>query len=412
MTLSITHPFVCAIADDPAAVSAGQITPSKWNQALAASGNANAVACINAAGNGFTDPSWLTVDLTNQTLNVAGGTVTTSQKAVNITQTWNASGVTFDAPLFMNITNTASAAGSLLADFQASGATAFGFYVNSINSASLGVYNTGGGTNNYERGVLDWTSTANQLTIGLQVGGTGTVRAVSMQRKSFHGFLLYTDDNAYYDVPAAASHVYYRFNGGHSYFDLNSASDTTAVIGMSANNVTPDSSIARVAAKVVSLGDGANNANGWLQWAGEARCTANTNSNNTTVLAIATGMTVTLLAGRTYSFIVEVPFTCTAAQGIRAAMVASGGLTATNIVYGGYIVDSAANGIKGNAQATALGTVVANAALTGTAGLVRIAGTITVNVAGSIQFQFAQSSAAANNTTVLQGAYMWFNDMP
>src|SRR5215472_16146427 len=47
---------------------------------------------------------------------LALGTITTNKIALNITGTWNAGGVTFDAPLFMNITNTASAAGSLLFD--------------------------------------------------------------------------------------------------------------------------------------------------------------------------------------------------------------------------------------------------------------------------------------------------------
>jgi hypothetical protein len=105
-------------------------------------------------------------------------------------------------------------------------------------------------------------------------------------------------------------------------------------------------------------------------------------------------------------------FTCTAAQGIRAAMVASGGLTATNIIYDGWILDSGANGVKGNVQSTALGTVVANAAITGTAGHVTIKGVITVNVAGSLQVHFAQSVAAANNTTVKRGSYMIVHDMP
>jgi hypothetical protein len=68
----------------------------------------------------------------------------------------------------------------------------FGFTDGSANTAivntsttttaqSLTVYNTwSGGTlptpTNYERGVFDWTTTANVLTIGTQKGGTGTLR--------------------------------------------------------------------------------------------------------------------------------------------------------------------------------------------------------------------------------------------
>jgi hypothetical protein len=179
------------------------------------------------------------------------------------------------------------------------------------------------------------------------------------------------------------------------------------------NTALQDNGIYKVAPRVLGLASSTTAAiGGWLQWAGQARVAADVNSNNTTTLAIATGLTVALQAGRTYSFDVDLSFTCTAAQGIRAAMVASGGLTATAIVYDGWIIDSVANGIKGNAQATALGTVVANAAITGTAGHVTIRGAITVNVAGSLEVHFAQSVAAANNTTVLRGSRMIVHDLP
>ena len=207
---------------------------------------------------------------------LALGTITTNLKALSITGTWNASGVTFDAPLFMNITNTASATASLLMDLQKSGTTQFAVLPNSsatssayvaladataanfaffgwtganivigssssatsggpssfllginrfesglsgtpnaikiatgaafawanagspansadtalfriaartvglaqgTNSNSFQVYNTIDGSlppTNYERGVFDWTTTANTLTIGTQAGGTGT----------------------------------------------------------------------------------------------------------------------------------------------------------------------------------------------------------------------------------------------
>ena len=60
----------------------------------------------------YTSPGQLTLAL---------GTITANAQALNITGTWNASGVTFDAPIFANITNTASAANSILADIQQGG---------------------------------------------------------------------------------------------------------------------------------------------------------------------------------------------------------------------------------------------------------------------------------------------------
>jgi len=114
------------------------------------------------------------------------------------------------------------------------------------------------------------------------------------------------------------------------------------------------------APKVMRISDGGNNANGWLQWAGQTRVTSVVNFNNTTTLGTVTGLSVNVQAGRTYGFEADLSFTCTPAQGIRIAI--GGTCTATAIVYDGWIVDSGANGIKGNAQSTALAGVVANAA--------------------------------------------------
>ena len=212
---------------------------------------------------------------------IAGGTITTNNKALTITQTWNNAATTFDAPLLVNITNTASAAGSLVADLQVGGSSVFNvtkaglinvpgqagsapatagiqfasstgqpsaIYVNGaindlefsangsasvmalwgsntvflnsigvlnwkvapLGSGVLGdtgivrgntgylalydpvspttatgfaVYNTvdtATGPTNYERGVFDWTTTANVLTVGTANGGTGSARSLHL----------------------------------------------------------------------------------------------------------------------------------------------------------------------------------------------------------------------------------------
>ena len=54
-------------------------------------------------------------------LNINGGTQTTNVPAVYIAQTWNNAATTFDAPIFENITNTASNAASKLMDLQVGG---------------------------------------------------------------------------------------------------------------------------------------------------------------------------------------------------------------------------------------------------------------------------------------------------
>lgn len=162
-------------------------------------------------------------------LSIATGTITTSQPALDATQTWNAGGVTFTA-LKLNVTDTASAAGSLLLDLQLASSSLFTFsktgrfdalyavfggfcyspyfrmssdvgeislgvsndvvvrriaanhlgLSNASAAQSLSVYNTYTDASNYERGVFDWSTTANTLTIGTQKAGTGSTRGVNI----------------------------------------------------------------------------------------------------------------------------------------------------------------------------------------------------------------------------------------
>jgi hypothetical protein len=147
------------------------------------------------AGNTFTG---------SQTL--SGGTITASSPIINAAQTWNASGATFTA-LALNVTDTASAASSLLMDLQVGAASQFsvgkdgvvtvagtGAYAlsadvllrrdaanilalrNGVNAQAFNIYNTFTDASNYERGVMRWVS--NNLEIGTQAAGTGTARDV------------------------------------------------------------------------------------------------------------------------------------------------------------------------------------------------------------------------------------------
>lgn len=63
--------------------------------------------------------------LSGSSLSIAQGTLTANATGVSITATWNNAAVTFDAPLFMNITNIASNANSLIMDLQVGGVSAF-----------------------------------------------------------------------------------------------------------------------------------------------------------------------------------------------------------------------------------------------------------------------------------------------
>ena len=69
---------------------------------------------------------------------IAGGSIAANAAALTITQTWNNNAVNFDAPLLVNVTNTASGPNSILGDFQVGGAS-----VASVSSAGNGFF---GGT--------------------------------------------------------------------------------------------------------------------------------------------------------------------------------------------------------------------------------------------------------------------------
>lgn len=53
---------------------------------------------------------------------------------------------------------------------------------NGTNAQAFRVYNTYTDASNYERGVFDWSTTSNTLTIGTQAAGTGTARNVNFMR--------------------------------------------------------------------------------------------------------------------------------------------------------------------------------------------------------------------------------------
>lgn len=91
----------------PSAVVAGSDTQIQYNSGGSLAGSAG-----------------LTFDATNKSLTVGGATVTTSNPVGNFSQTWNAGAVTFTG-FRLNVTDTASAAASLLADLQVGGTSKF-----------------------------------------------------------------------------------------------------------------------------------------------------------------------------------------------------------------------------------------------------------------------------------------------
>ena len=75
-------------------------------------------------GGAFGGDSGFTFDKTNNALTLGGATVTTSQPVLDLSQTWNAAGVTFTG-IKANFTSTASAAASTLMTLQVGGVNKF-----------------------------------------------------------------------------------------------------------------------------------------------------------------------------------------------------------------------------------------------------------------------------------------------
>jgi hypothetical protein len=121
------------------------------------------------------------------------------------------------------------------------------------------VYNTTDQTNsntaptNFERGVFDWTTTANVLTIGTQKGGTGSARSVA-----FVGGVN--------GVPTASNYIFYDRDSGASwdlaingtFLTVNNSSliGWSAAAGGSAPSISQDTSFARVAAGLIEANNG------------------------------------------------------------------------------------------------------------------------------------------------------------
>jgi hypothetical protein len=180
----------------------------------------------------------------------------------NLAATWNASGTTFTA-VKMNVTDTASAAGSLLLDLQVGGVSRFsvrkdgavtmpavffqigndiglnynaagaitlnpaGSYNwgsaslnspdlflfrdaantlaqrNGTNAQAFRIYNTYTDASNYERGVFDWANNPNTLTIGTQQAGTGSARSLRLITQGDANLLFITNNVTRFDVSSA-----------------------------------------------------------------------------------------------------------------------------------------------------------------------------------------------------------------
>lgn len=155
----------------------------------------------------------LTWDSTNKTITLASATVTTSKPVLDLSQTWNAGAVAFTG-FKLNVTNTASAAASLLFDLQIGGSPRFNVrtdglvtsalaYTNTIASVSVGFNSNivgssgsliGFSSTSSAFGTIDaalWRNTAGVIEVNS--GAAGTFRDLIMRNLGINGALSIAD---------------------------------------------------------------------------------------------------------------------------------------------------------------------------------------------------------------------------
>jgi len=227
-----------AITSSTLGVNTFQIATSAAN---AAAGTAVATSGTQSGvQTGTTSATVQSPLMTTTTFGPSGLTGSQTTPVLDLRQTWNTSGVA--TGLKLNVTNTASSVSSLLIDLQVGAASKFnvdfqgsaysvqeyrvggtrnsplmvfsnamyfkstgtelglwwsatagtapallqvGYDAanafaqrNGVNAQTFRVYNTYTDGSNYERGVFDWTTTANTLTIGTQNAGSGSARNI------------------------------------------------------------------------------------------------------------------------------------------------------------------------------------------------------------------------------------------
>jgi hypothetical protein len=169
---------------------------------------------------------------------------------------------------------------------------------------------------------------------------------------------------------------------------------------------TTDTGIGKTAAKVIGASDGTTINAGWFTDAGIKRVATQFDSVTTT-LANITGLSVTVTAGRTYTFDATLFVDASLVGGSKYAI--GGTATATSIVYQINLVDNTSNSNTITSRQTALAGASGQAGTT--TGYANIHGTITVNAGGTLTVQFAQN-VANGTSSVLVGSDFIVKDNP
>lgn len=465
MTITITHPFISVVPDDPTVIAAGGVTPSKWNASHTVVGAVNSTFGFDGSGNSIeltnttltarintfsstlsgaapasgggtvnflrADGTWAvtsaapggsngqllwnnsgvsagvsgsTVD-TNGSITLGGATVTTSDPVLNLSQTWNSGGVVFTS-VKSNVTNTASAIGSLLYDWQLGG--------NSVSNLDKSGQQTLFG--NLRVGTNNTVTFTSSTFLGQFISPNGSPSMLEMGQNSVAGWrfgmqpaqvTFRFDDSS--DTLLNPSIDIIGFNNGGSAGHQGLNIHPTGFLGWpSSVGSAADTALYRVTSGVVGIGTGAASPAGWFNYAGTTHITSDFPVSNSTPVNVA-GLSVNLAAGRSYAFDVYLNCTDAAAGGVQALIGGTAGCSA--FVADGWVIEN--NAIKIQGTTITIGNPLISTTTTATSGIViEIRGTCTVGVSGTLTVQFAQSSNNGTASIVKAGSRMIVQDIP
>lgn len=148
-------------------------------------------------------------------------------------------------------------------------------------------------------------------------------------------------------------------------------------------------------------GSGVSRVGDFFIWGGQSRVSSIFTKTTSTVLADVTGLTATLVAGKTYRFRAHLFVDADATGGHKYAI--GGTATATAIIYE---IRSVRNSTLANtitSRQTAIGGSAGEAS--GTAYLTIIEGLITVNAAGTLTVQFAQNASNLSSSVLVGSTF-------
>jgi len=171
---------------------------------------------------------------------------------------------------------------------------------------------------------------------------------------------------------------------------------------------TSDTALRRAAAGVVRMTDAATTGLGWIQnSAGCTRLVSNV-TNTTTTMANLTELSVTLIAGRKYSFKL-ILFLANSLAGDGVKVDFDGGTaTMTSFRAHGTLFDTA---LLLSTQTTALATDFAAATVTGDS-MVEIHGALVCNAGGTFIPRQAMNTAVSGTLTTYLNSHLLVEDMP